>query len=605
MDSRKPQNPQEMERRLGALEALVEDLGGRVAVLEGRPHSPAAELPAATAEEPAEASQATSPDADERSRPASTGTSVAVLIGRTCVMLGGAFLLRALTLESDSLPTAVGVAMGLTYAALPLGLAHRAAGRGRRLDGVFHAVTSALIAFPLIWEGTQRLDVLSPLSSAGAALAFGGIGLYVAWRHSLRAIVWLAPVAAVATAAALLLSTGAVPPFAVVLLVLAAASLAASYNRGWRPLRWSVALALDATAIVATLPRFAAALDPVLVGAFQLALAVVYLASFAVRTLGLRARAGPFVVTQSVVVLVIAFEAAPRLLVPAGVPTAVFGAGALVLLVGATVAAFLERAREDRVNVACFIALAALMAIEGFRYLLPPQVAAVGWSVLAVIAAWFGRKPSRVALRGSVAALSLAALAGSGGLGYIARTLTAGIGSPWAPPAVAVYPVLAAIVLALIFLRLSRPAGAGPEASWTGTGYVLSLSLALGVAALIIGGLAGALAGAPWFLGDPGALAALRTGALTLCLWALVVGARVLDLADLRWAAYTLLGVLVVKIVLDDLLRGRPATLFITFVLFGATLMLLPYALRRPRAEAPEAASGEEPDGDDDEETAT
>src|SRR5580765_1248525 len=54
------------------------------------------------------------------------------LVGRTLVVLGGAYLLRALT-ETHVLPASAGVGLGLLYGAPWLLLASRSAARGAQL----------------------------------------------------------------------------------------------------------------------------------------------------------------------------------------------------------------------------------------------------------------------------------------------------------------------------------------------------------------------------------------------------------------------------------------------------------------------------------------
>jgi hypothetical protein len=52
---------------------------------------------------------------------------------------------------------------------------------------------------------------------------------------------------------------------------------------------------------------------------------------------------------------------------------------------------------------------------------------------------------------------------------------------------------------------------------------------------------------------------------------------------EVVWLLYPVLGLGAVKLVLDDLRRGRPATLFLSFVLYGAALILAPRIARRRR----------------------
>ena len=109
-------------------------------------------------------------------------TVVLSFIGRSLVVLGGAFLLRWLT-QSGILPQIVGSVIGFFYALLWLVIADITAGRGHRSSAVFHGVTSSFIAFPLLIEATTKFHYLTPVFSAALLLAFIVLGLVVAGRR--------------------------------------------------------------------------------------------------------------------------------------------------------------------------------------------------------------------------------------------------------------------------------------------------------------------------------------------------------------------------------------------------------------------------------------
>jgi hypothetical protein len=52
------------------------------------------------------------------------------------------------------------------------------------------------------------------------------------------------------------------------------------------------------------------------------------------------------------------------------------------------------------------------------------------------------------------------------------------------------------------------------------------------------------------------------------------------------WLVYPLLAATGLKILLEDLPRGRPATLFVAFALYGAALVAVARARHRPRERA-------------------
>ncbi|HEY3359041.1 MAG TPA: hypothetical protein VGQ83_37670, partial [Polyangia bacterium] len=85
---------------------------------------------------------------------------------------------------------------------------------------------------------------------------------------------------------------------------------------------------------------------------------------------------------------------------------------------------------------------------------------------------------------------------------------------------------------------------------------------------------------------DAGALAAVRTAALVavalLCA-GLGHGRRRLELV---WATYVALGAAALKILVQDVPNGRPATLFLALGLFGGALIVAPRLVRRRAGEA-------------------
>ena len=121
-------------------------------------------------------------------------------------MLAGAYVVRALT-DGHTLPSAVGVALGIAYAAFWQLLADREALAGRTQSAAFHDLASSLIAFPLVWEATARFGLLPAAAGAAALVAFFALGLAVAWHRRLAANAVLTTVLALGTVLALLVST--------------------------------------------------------------------------------------------------------------------------------------------------------------------------------------------------------------------------------------------------------------------------------------------------------------------------------------------------------------------------------------------------------------
>ena len=93
-----------------------------------------------------------------------------------------------------------------------------------RFASATYGVTSALILSPLLWESTVRFQVLSPAFTAVVLVAFVVLALALAWRRNLQVIPWVATLAAVITALALIIATHELVPLTAALLAVALAT---------------------------------------------------------------------------------------------------------------------------------------------------------------------------------------------------------------------------------------------------------------------------------------------------------------------------------------------------------------------------------------------
>ena len=168
----------------------------------------------------------------------------ATFLGRSCVVLGGAFLIRALT-DSRTLPSGVGVALGMLFAAVWVFFSRRAGASGATLSAGFHGVTAALIAYPLILETTTRLGVMSSLVAALTLIGFTALLLMASWRDRLGWLAWIGVLSCLLTTLILLRATQARAEFTGVLLLLAATTFWLGDRPRWGGLRWLPALVLD------------------------------------------------------------------------------------------------------------------------------------------------------------------------------------------------------------------------------------------------------------------------------------------------------------------------------------------------------------------------
>ena len=578
-----------LEDRIVTLEREVARLAARLAAVElGAPPAPAAgEPPAAVAGAPDAAAIAALGDAERYA-------GVPALVGRTCLALGGAFLVRSLT-ESGVLSSGVGVSVGILYALAWLFLADRAAAAGRHLSGAFHALSSALIVYPLLVEATTRFALLAPLPAAAVLAAATALGLGVAWRRAFRTVAWITVIAALGTGMVLLFRTRAVAPFVAYLLALAIASLVFAYGRGWRGQRWLVAMAMDV--VVAMLGALLLLgrtpppwLEPGPVLAAQLGLVIVYLGAFVLRLLFQERDVTPFAIVQTCLVLLIGFEGALALAqggVRQGIAVAALAAGVL-LHVG------LARRSEQRaghgVAVAYFSSLATFLAAESLRPLLPASVYPALWAAAAVAVAALALAGRRPVLQAHGALLATAAALASGLLMVSASALTAAARAAWREPtATAGLVLLFAAATALLLYRGAPREGVDRLAS---AARLLALAVALaGLGGIVVRLLGGPLAGAPGAAADPGRLAVVRSAVLAGSAILLALARWLAGRPELSKIAGVLLALGGFKLLVEDLRVGSAGTLVFSLALYGGALILVPALARRARG----AGTGEPP----------
>lgn len=576
-----PDRVSELEARISALSEQVARLAARLTALEAGSSQAAGE--------PADARRAAEMvTADDRTAPAGLpGTSllgVALpLGGRTLLVMAGAFLLRALT-EAGVTPGGLGVTLGLTYAVAWILLADRAASAGARPSATVHGATALLISLPLLYEAVARFRLLAtPAAMVAAALVASAL-LLVAGRRRLEALAWLVVAGSVVEAFALMFHSDRLVPGTLFLVALGIECLWLGYVRDWRGLRWLVAALADLCALGLAIravspyaeegPRAA-----MLVGAVLLAL---YLSSFAVRTILLRRSVIAFEVVQTVAAVGTGLGGAA--IIATHTTTSAAGFGAVATACGAAsyavAFAFRERRAQDRANFPFYTATAVLLVGSGTALALARPVLASTWCALAIASAALTRPIQR---RGLAAHAAVYAWAGAmaGGLATLAaRALFAPVTRAWEPLG-----WVAVLGLASAAACLWLCARAWPEA---GPGWVarlpqlaLLLLVALGAAGLAAAVLVPLLAGMPGGGAIPARAGAVRTVVLVAAAAVLAWTARRGRQREAGWLAAAALVVTGVKIVVEDLPTGRPATLVVTFGVYGAALLLLPRLLRR------------------------
>jgi hypothetical protein len=321
----------------------------------------------------------------------------------------------------------------------------------------------------------------------------------------------------------------------------------------WPPLRWAPAVLLD---LVLLRGVFA---SPPLPAVLFLALAVLSLLLVLSRTVGARPL-GAFEIAQAIVGLAISVGGGLRLAHDAGTGGgAVAGAMLAVSVVAAGFAGWVVPRRGDRgVDFLFYAALSLALLSSAVGLLTAGNLRGVLWAGFAVFAVLVGRRSHPLTLWSLAALLGLGAEVSTGSI--LGRASTGGI-----------------IAVGLIVLAyLATVPRLHPEAPPSGGRVVLRVPAA--VLLLLSGG-----AVAELFVHafrtlelDPARFAAARTIAAVVIAVLLALIRRTVERPDLSWVATLALVLGGIELALVEVPNGRPSTLLVCFVLYGAALILVP-----------------------------
>lgn len=566
-------SPDELLRRLRSLEARIARLEDRLGAREQPAGAGGIELPAG-----ATAQLAGTLESPGAALPA---------FGRAVLGVAGAYLLRALT-EMGALPPAAGVPAGIVYAIAWLALAATTSSE-RRLEVALRGVTSVLILAPLIWEATVRFRAVPTWTAAGVLSVFTILGLTVSWRKNVSVIAWIAMLAGVLTAWGLMLGTRDVFPFALALLMMSAAVEVSACLEHWLPERWVAAAGADVGALLLTYlsvqrppPESYASLPGFAAPAVQAALLGIYLTSTIVRTLLRRFAFTAFETTQCAAVFLIAAGGA---LAAGGESRSVAAIAWFILLCGAAcymvAFAHLERHGERIRNFYTYSVFGLLLMLAGSRLLLGPVAVAVCWAALGVACILAGGLWDRLTLRWHGALYLLLATLVSGGAAAAGARLLGSVSGLRGVPAGGWVAGLAVVLSYGAALRYAR---AVPGRMYTGFSLALSALLVWHAAGLSAGVLTGLLEQ----IGDPAARSAysptVRTAVITLGAMALAWSSKRWPQAELSHLAYPLMVLGAYKLVVQDLREERTMALFLSLLLYGGALIVLPRLLAKSRS---------------------
>lgn len=563
-----------LTQRLDALENRVRQLEQ-----SSDASRPASSILQAPKLEPAHPAAGTSP-----SPPAA---SIFTTLGTAILGMAGAYLLRAFA-ESGSLPRPLIVILAIVYAMLWLGAASRV-----RTDRVFarfaYALTSALILAPMLWELTLRFRVLSPALTATVLAIFAIAALALSWTAANPLVFWIACVTASGTALGLMIATQDLPPFLVALLLIAAATEFASLRGRLSKTRILTALALDlATASLlyiysldpAARPGYRNLSEPWLI-ALSSAPFLLYLI---INTLYVRLRKRAlslFDITQGTLTLLLALYGATRF-------TAAFarqGAGASLLCIAAALYAIaftINRQSSGMRTIAAFATWGAATLAAGGILLLPHAWLSVLLVIAAIASTIFGVQNKQPVLEYHAALYLLAAafLSNLAAFDLHALLSPAPDGPGWSISII----LLGSLVCYGITLR-SLPENLDARIPR----FAMAALAAINAAAYLAYALSSLqntlrLGAAP---NATGTHPFLQTLSLCIAGLALALASAHIRHRELLWLAYTAVALAAAKILLHDVGHEGLTAIAATFVLYAATLILMPRITGNSRKTAP------------------
>jgi hypothetical protein len=510
--------------------------------------------------------------------------SVVGLIGRTLIVLGGAFLIRFIT-ESKTLPQFAGTIVGIAYALFWVLLADYEARKTASESATFHGVSAALIGFPLLWETTLKFAYLTPTQSAAVVTVFTGIALVVAWHRDMRSFALVIAAPAALTMLALGFATKTLPPFLGALLLLASATLVLAYERKWYLLGVFVAFVADFAIFIATVIRLLRPQSAV-VATFgltalclaQLALVAVYFGTFSFLVLVRKRNLSLVEVFQIVAVLLLAFGGLVGVSLAAPAARTALGLLILVLTGGCYVGAYRflwndrERVRTFVVYSAAAATAAVVSAALTFRGASLPMILALGALACSVVAT--RGKCVSLGVHGAVYILAAAV---SSGLAWGTVLILWGSNpapelwthtAPWV-----VFVVALAVVLTppptsdIAFERAVRRTRLPATILAAVTLGALVISVAFGFRSEIAEG-------------EAIVSSILRTAVISLTAILLALLSRKDRFAQSKWLVVPCLLIAAAKLLAQDVPSGKPSVLFGSLALFGAALIIAPRLLR-------------------------
>ncbi|MGC9198419.1 MAG: hypothetical protein ACP5E5_05695 [Acidobacteriaceae bacterium] len=574
-----PDDPDQIPPNLQSLQEHIQTLEQNLRLLESR--VAALEHPLAAHVSPMPAPRKPETEATLSSTEASEAPNLFPVAGRAMLGIAGAYLLRAME-QTSAIPAALVALVGILYAFLWLIWAAFVRS-GPRITSSVYAGTSALILAPMLWELTLRFHILTAAAAAATICGFALTSLLLAalarWQtQQIKPVVRVATITAAGLAFALAAATHVYLPFIVALLLLAAVCESMSGCRHTPEVAVIVALAADAAVWLLgfaysggpAVPQGFPPLSRVAWLAPGILIFVLFAVSNSVKTMLHKQKITLFAVLQTTLTFLLAAGSLARLDQAAG--TRILGAVCLALSVFCYLALFsvFARASEPR-NRAVFGAWAAALLLAGGFLGLPSLGQTLLFSAAALGAVTLCRQ-DRWSVFEFYAMLFLLSAAAASGLLRLLNSAVAG--APTGASSVAVWVITACALLCYLLLR--------PAKSMSRMRQTLDLLLAALAVSSIVALLLDALLALLALRSIPAAhaLALIRTAVLCTTALALLFSGARFRRQELTRLGYTVLLLLGVKLLSEDLRSGHLASSAASIFLVAFTLTAAPRVVR-------------------------
>ena len=567
-----------LESAFVEMRETVAGLEARIARLEqGKPLAPGVPL------EPDDA-EPTDSLASDLQGPLAVLSGTPALIGRSLLVLAGAFLLRAMT-ESGTFSPQVGVAAGVAYAAVWIVVSSIACRKGERLSAVFYAACTALIVGPLLVEAVTSFNVLSPMVGVVALALMTAAGLMEAARWRLQWAAWIYSILGMTTAAAMATMRPPGEAATAFLVLLGLAVLWLADERDWAFLKWVTAIAADLAVLRLTAialapgarPENFGPVHPPVVAFLQILLVAGYVGTAVFRALRGRQKLSVFAFVQTVLVALVGWGGGLQLAWVQGWGTVGLSLFAVLVGIVAYCGAFGVVDRLQGKNRAFFYlsSLGLCLVLIGLPGVIG-QSSAVVWSAAAVAVAVVGSRWDRVTLRVHAAVLLLAAWVVSGFGENVAAGLAGETGEGSG--------TLQTILVAVLTVAATAVVLFGRRPDSTGWLQRLPLTGLLAMSAFVVAtGLAIGAASIPG-LGNVAVAGTVALSVVTVGLAFLASRGRV---SEAGWLVYPFLAVTGVRMLAVDLSSGHTLVLVMALTAYGTALIVSTWLLRGARTQMP------------------